>query len=152
METLPGPFPIFRAGPGNETSFCFQWRSQDEHASNVAQHGHIQCVRNTQSASGPRVCSHHKKTHLEIASEAIFGHKYYSFSLTCMLASCPHQNLRSYMLITDYWPLIAFYIIVPGYQRISRGHRPGYAQVYSYATVNCCVQYYPVCTSRVTGY
>ena len=33
-----------------------------------------------------------KIIHFEIASEAIFCHKYNSFSLTCMLASCPHET------------------------------------------------------------
>ena len=61
-----------------------QWRSQDEQFT-WAQHGHTQCVCNTHLLGdlghAPAV----------IASEAVFGHKYNSFSLTCTLVSCPHE-------------------------------------------------------------
>ena len=48
----------------------------------------------SRNASGRKSGAHsrHEITHSEIASEAVFGHKYHSFSLTCMLASYPHET------------------------------------------------------------
>ena len=46
----------------------------------------------TRSARGTGVCTRHEIIHSEITSEAIFGHKHNSFSLTCMLASRPHES------------------------------------------------------------
>ena len=68
----------------------------------LAQHGHTQCVRNTHllgDLGHAPAMKNFKIIHSESASETVFGYKYNSFNLTCMLASC---NLRSYMLITDY--------------------------------------------------
>ena len=53
----------------------------------------MQCVCNMHLLGGPVTCSRYEKfIHSEIASEAVFGHKYHSFSLTCMLTSCPHET------------------------------------------------------------
>ena len=68
-----------------------QWRSQDEQVT-WAQHGHTQCVRNMHLLGHLGHTPAMKIIHSEIASEAVFGHKYNSFSLTCMLASCPHET------------------------------------------------------------
>ena len=56
---------------------------------------HTQCVRNMHL---PGDLGHappmkiFKIIHSEIVSEAVFGHKYNPFSLTCMVASCPHET------------------------------------------------------------
>ena len=59
------------------------------------QHGHTQCVCNMHLLGNlghaPAMKSL-KVIHSEIASEAIYSHKYHSFSLTCMLASRPHET------------------------------------------------------------
>ena len=64
-----------------------------------AQHGHTQCaVRNTTHNHLLGDLGHApamKIIHSEIASEAVFDHKYHSFSRTCMLA------FMSHMLIID---------------------------------------------------
>ena len=53
---------------------------------------HTQCMHNR----GTGTPSHHEIIfeiiHSEITSEAVFGHKYHSFSLTCMRASRPHES------------------------------------------------------------
>ena len=56
-----------------------QWHSQDEQVM-WALHGHIQCAR-TQHTSAS-VWKFLEIIHSEISSEAIFGHKYHSFSLS----------------------------------------------------------------------
>jgi len=53
---------------------------------------HTQCMHNR----GTGTPSHHEIIfeiiHSEITSEAVFGHKYHSFSFTCMRASRPHES------------------------------------------------------------
>ena len=75
--------------------YLVQWRSQDWQVT-WAQHGHIQCARNThllgELGDAPAT---NFFIHSEIASEAVFGHKYHSFSLTCMLASRQHESDRT---------------------------------------------------------
>ena len=68
-----------------------QRRSQDEQVM-WAQHGHTQCVRNMHLLGDLGHAPAMKIIHSEIASEAVFGHKYNSFSLTCMLASYPNET------------------------------------------------------------
>ena len=71
-----------------------QWRSQDEQVT-WAQHGYTQYVRNTHllgDLGHAPAMKNFKIIHSEIASEAVFGHKYNSFRLTCMVASCKHET------------------------------------------------------------
>ena len=76
------------------TFTSMQWRSQDEQVT-WAQRGHTPCVRNTHllgDLGRAPPMKNFKIIHSEIASEAVFGHKYNSFSLTRMVASCMHET------------------------------------------------------------
>ena len=68
-----------------------QWRSQDEQVM-WAQHGHTQHVCNTHLLGNLGHTPALKIIHSEKSSDAIFGHKYHSFSPTCMLALSPHET------------------------------------------------------------
>jgi len=93
---------------------------------------------------GTGACSHHKKKKIlvysEIASEAVFGHKYHSFSLTCMLASHPHESGRTCLsLVFDLGFPHYFY---PGTSEFSVGTGPGmpgcsYATESLYSSIIC---------------
>ena len=57
--------------------------------------GHTQCVRikhNTHLLGDLGNVPAMKIIHAEIASGAVFGNKYHSFSHTCMLASCRNER------------------------------------------------------------
>ena len=56
------------------------------------QSGPTQCVCNTHLL-GNLGHAGMKIIHPEISSEAVYSHKYHSFSLTCMLASCLHMPI-----------------------------------------------------------
>ena len=97
-----------------------QWRSQDEQVTR-AQHGHSRgtaclgtlsvCVTwHTYNAKGSEGLLPPRKK-LGIASEAVFGHKYHFFSLTCMLTSCPHKILIAHA--SNLFLTLAFHIFLP---------------------------------------
>ena len=71
-----------------------QSRSQDEQVT-WARHGHIQCASNMHLLGELGQAPAIEIMHSEIASKAIFGHKYHSFSLTCMLASHRRESDRT---------------------------------------------------------
>ena len=62
--------------------------------------GHIQCSRNThllgELGYAPAMKIYFEIIHSEIVSETVSeivsGHKYHSFTLTCMLTSRPHES------------------------------------------------------------
>ena len=66
QSLCPGVFTDWNISENIWQTWQWQWRSQDEQVM-WAQHGHTQCVHNT--------------IHSEIASEAVFGHKYHSSDL-----------------------------------------------------------------------
>ena len=73
-----------------------QWRSQDEHVM-WAQHEHIQRVHDMHLLGVLGYATTMKIfeiIHSEIASEAIFGHKFHPFSLNCMyICLHPHESI-----------------------------------------------------------
>ena len=91
-----------------------QWRSQDEQVT-WAQHEHIQCARNMRELGHALAM---KVLHSEIASEAVFDHKYHSFSLTvCSLhvhmKATAHANNRSLTLALHNFIFNFFIIFIP---------------------------------------
>ena len=82
------------------------WRSQDDQVT-WAQHGHIQCTHNThllgELGHTPAIKFF---WHSEIASEAIFGHKYHSFK-SYLYTRFMSTWKQSHMLTTGLWPQLS---------------------------------------------
>ena len=66
-----------------------RWHSQDEQVT-WTQHALGTSARGTGACSSYQIFG--EIIHYEIVSEAVYGHKYHSFSLACMLASRPYKT------------------------------------------------------------
>ena len=108
-----------------------QWHSQDEQVT-WAQHGHTQCARiNTHLLGDLGHTPAMKILHSEIASEAVFGHKYHSSDLpVCSLHFRMKLAITHAKLIFDHNFLHYFYLGTSKFNVGTGLGMPGY----SYAT------------------
>ena len=72
--------------------YCIEIRLHKKNPYSIEVIKYIDTNRNTQLLGDLGYAPAMKITHSVTACDAVFGHKYHSFSLTCMLTSRPHKK------------------------------------------------------------